>query len=219
MNILKENKCSSYLEYRYNSLEPGNGESDRHLADFLTRIIEKMNNIERICDLGCGNGYIARRLSDLGYQVTGIDASESGIEIARKAYASDRVEFICMEVKDIVSRKCLHDKFDLVISSDVIEHLYRPADLLQSAYRLLKPKGQLLIGTPYHGYLKNLLLSLLNKWDAHHTVNWDCGHIKFFSVKTLEVAIVNNNYDIRKFYFYGRAPFLWKNMICHARKP
>jgi 2-polyprenyl-3-methyl-5-hydroxy-6-metoxy-1,4-benzoquinol methylase len=78
---------------------------------------------------------------------------------------------------------------DLVISSDVIEHFYRPADLLESAAALLGPEGHLLIGTPYHGYLKNLVLSVTGRMDAHFTALWDGGHIKFFSVKTLSQLI------------------------------
>ncbi len=108
--------------------------------------------------------------------------------------------------------------FDLVISSDVIEHLYRPSDLLEAAVPLLKPNGQILIGTPYHGYLKNLVLATTGKLDSHFSVLHDGGHIKFFSVKTLSELLVQHEFGDLKFSYYGRARWLWKNMICHARK-
>jgi hypothetical protein len=60
--------------------------------------------------------------------------------------------------------------------------------------------------------------SLLNKWDDHHTVDWEGGHIKFFSVKTLSHLLTKYTYKIISFHYYGRAPFLWKNMICLAQK-
>src|SRR4029453_13816880 len=41
----------------------------------------------RILDLGWGNGFIASRLSEIGHDVTGIDAADDGIDIARKSYA------------------------------------------------------------------------------------------------------------------------------------
>ena len=44
-----------------------------------------------------------------------------------------------------------------MISSDVIEHLYRPSDLLEAAVTQLKPGGQILLGTPYHGYYFKVL--------------------------------------------------------------
>jgi 2-polyprenyl-3-methyl-5-hydroxy-6-metoxy-1,4-benzoquinol methylase len=107
--------------------------------------------------------------------------------------------------------------FDLVISSDVIEHLYRPADLLEAAFTLLKPGGHILVGTPYHGYLKNLALAVTNRMDSHFSVLHDGGHIKFFSVKTLSGLMAAHGFEDLSFTFYGRAPWLWKNMICHAR--
>lgn len=208
----------SYSEYKYNSLEPGNAESGRRLADFLIRLIEKIDGVERICDLGCGNGYLSARLADKGYHVTGIDASQSGIALASNEYISDRLEFICAAIGDDLSNHNLNNKFDLVISSDVIEHLYRPSDLMESAFQILRPGGHFIVGTPYHGYLKNLALSIFNRWDAHHGVDWDCGHIKFFSVKTLQSIVARHGFSDTRFYFYGRFPWLWKNMLCIAGK-
>ncbi len=109
-------------------------------------------------------------------------------------------------------------KFDLVVSSDVIEHLYRPSDLIEVARSLLHPQGRLLIGTPYHGYLKNLALSLTGKMDSHFPVLSDGGHIKFFSVETLSQLLKGHGFSELEFTYYGRTPWLWKNMICHARK-
>jgi SAM-dependent methyltransferase len=207
-----------YSDYKYSSLEPGNAESGRRLADFLIRLIKGIEGVERICDLGCGNGYIAGRLAGLGYTVIGIDGSQSGIDLARKAYIFDRIEFICAPIDDNLINILKNDKFDLVISSDVIEHMYRPSDLIKYAFQILRPGGHLIVGTPYHGYLKNLALSILNRWDSHCGVEWDGGHIKFFSVKTICSLITRHNFKGLQLYFYGRVPFLWKNMICHARK-
>jgi hypothetical protein len=90
--------------------------------------------------------------------------------------------------------------------------------LIEAASSLLKPNGHLVIGTPYHGYLKNLVLSLTGKMDAHFSVLHDGGHIKFFSVATLSELLRSHNFTNLSFAFYGRAPWLWMNMICHARK-
>lgn len=209
---------SSYSEYKYDSLEPRNAESGRRLADLLIRIIEGINGVEQICDLGCGNGYLASLLANRGYYVTGIDASQSGVALASSAYPSDRLEFICAEIKHFFPEELLNKQFDLVISSDVIEHLYRPSDLVETAKCLLRPGGHLVIATPYHGYLKNLLISILDKWDRHHAVDWDGGHIKFFSVRTLRTLVGKNGFTDIRFCYYGRMVWLWKNMICHARK-
>jgi len=77
----------------------------------------------------------------------------------------------------------------------------------------------LLIGTPYHGYLKNLAIAITGRMDSHFSALHDGGHIKFFSVRTLSQLMAAHSFADLSFEFYGRAPWLWKNMICHARKP
>jgi len=72
--------------------------------------------------------------------------------------------------------------------------------------------------TPYHGYLKCLVISGLGKMDKHLNPCWDGGHIKFFSVRTLSELICDNGFENVQFYFAGRVPCLWKNMICVAQK-
>ena len=101
----------------------------------------------------------------------------------------------------------LENYFDVVISVEVIEHLFYPRELLKAAKRCLKPNGQLILTTPYHGYWKNLVLSLSGKMDAHFHVLWDGGHIKFFSVKTLRSLLKAEGYTDINFQFAGRYPF------------
>jgi|ERR1041385_2631126 2-polyprenyl-3-methyl-5-hydroxy-6-metoxy-1,4-benzoquinol methylase len=202
----------TYSEFEWQADRAGNGESGEKLTHVFVELVRKLEGVKSICDLGCGNGHITGRLAALGYQVTGVDASASGIKIARRTYPD--VEFVEALIAGDLKRL---GSFDLVISSDVIEHLYRPSDLLEAATALLKPQGQLLLGTPYHGYLKNLALAASGKMDAHFSVLHDGGHIKFFSVHTLSQLLVTHGFSDLSFTYYGRAPWLWKNMICHAR--
>lgn len=202
----------TYTEFEWHAEAAGNGESGEKLTTVFVELVKKLEGVRSICDLGCGNGHITGRLAKLGYQVTGVDASASGIQIARRAYP--QVEF----VKALIDRELSLGQFDLVVSSDVIEHMYRPSDLLDAARALLKPGGQILLGTPYHGYLKNLVLAATGRMDAHFSALHDGGHIKFFSVKTLSMLMKAHGLEDLNFTFYGRAPRLWKNMICHARK-
>ena len=202
----------TYTEFEWRADGAGNGESGEKLTRVFVELVKKLEGVQTICDLGCGNGHISGRLAALGYQVTGVDASASGIQIAQRAYPG--VEFI----HALIDCDLSVGKFDLVMSSDVIEHLYRPADLLEAAASQLKPGGQILLGTPYHGYLKNLVLAATGKLESHFSALHDGGHIKFFSVNTLSKLIRSHGFDDLSFTFYGRAPWLWKNMICHARK-
>lgn len=98
----------------------------------------------------------------------------------------------------------------------MIEHLDSPAGLVETAVALLKPGGYLIVGAPYHDYLKNLAISILNKWDVHHGVHWDGGHIKFFSKRTLRELVLRNGFQETTIHCYGQLPWLWKHIICAA---
>jgi len=202
----------TYTEFEWQAEGAGNGESGEKLTRVFVELVKRLEGVGSICDLGCGNGHISGRLAKLGYEVKGVDASPTGIAIARRAYPN--AEF----VEALIDRDLRVGQFDLVVSSDVIEHLYRPSDLLEATRAQLKPGGQLLLGTPYHGYLKNLVLAATGKMDSHFSALHDGGHIKFFSVKTLSSLMRQHGFEDLSFTFYGRAPWLWKNMICHARK-
>lgn len=205
-----------YTEFKWGSAGPANGESGAGLAQVVIGLVKGLEDVKTICDLGCGNGYLTGLLTGLGYDVTGIDASDSGINIARANFAG--ATFLQATIDSTLRERTGLEQFDLVVSSDVIEHLYRPADLIEAAASLVKPNGRILVGTPYHGYLKNLVLSLTGKMDSHFCVQDDGGHIKFFSVKTLSDLLTRHGFVDLKFSYYGRAPWLWKNMLCSARK-
>src|SRR5215203_1058769 len=123
----------TYTEFEWSAEGAGNGESGEKLTRVFVERVKKLEGVRSICDLGCGNGHISGRLAALGYDVTGVDASASGIQIARRVYPG--VEF----VHGLIDRDLSLGKFDLVISSDVIEHLYRPSDLLEATTSQLKP--------------------------------------------------------------------------------
>lgn len=199
---------------------PMNGPVGQGLAEVLLRVVQAQPDVKTICDLGSGTGYLSSRLGALGYRVTGIDASDRLLAVANEHFASDRVAFHRGIIgEDALEALAPPDGFDLVVSSDVVEHLFHPKSLAESAFRITKPGGYLVLGTPYHGYVKNLAIALLGKWDAHHDVHWDGGHIKFFSVRTLRQLVESAGYTVERFEYYGRMAGLWKNMICVARKP
>jgi 2-polyprenyl-3-methyl-5-hydroxy-6-metoxy-1,4-benzoquinol methylase len=108
---------------------------------------------------------------------------------------------------------------DVIISTEVIEHLYDPRGFLETSFKLLKPGGRIVITTPYHGYLKNVMLAVTGKMDKHFTVTWDHGHIKFWSKKTLTFVLEEAGFQVEKFAGSGRLPYLWNSMAILARKP
>lgn len=171
----------------------------------------------RVLDIGCGNGYTAGMLLNEGCDVTGVDLSEEGIDLARKTYPTGRFELMSADEHLLRNLDC--EPFDLVVSTEVVEHLYAPRSFLRGAFSALKRSGKFICTTPYHGYLKNLAISLAGKWDSHANPLWDGGHIKLWSRKTLGLALREAGFHNLSFRGAGRLPFFWMTMVMSAEKP
>lgn len=183
------------------------------LSPLLTMLDKNKNHC--ILDLGCGNGYLVNHLISLGYNAYGTDASEKGIVLARQ---TNPERFF---VQDLSTGKLPRElqglAFDTIIATEVIEHLYDPEAFIDFCKQNLPSGSELIISTPYHGYLKNLLLSITNKWDEHINPLWLGGHIKMWSVKTLSRLLTGKGFTVTQFEGCGRVPYLWMSMIVKAR--
>jgi 2-polyprenyl-3-methyl-5-hydroxy-6-metoxy-1,4-benzoquinol methylase len=168
---------------------------------------------KRIFELGCGNGAVADWLSNRGYEVVGVDPSSQGVSQARRRYPSLRLgEGSCYD-----NLKDAYGTFPLVLSLEVVEHVYHPRLFARCVASLLDDDGIAIISTPFHGYWKNLALALLGKWDAHFTALWDNGHIKFWSEKTLSLLFEEAELSVFAFRRVGRISPVAKSMIALVR--
>ena len=182
----------------------------------VLRIVARLG-ARRVLDLGSGNGALCGLLKKEGYAVAGCEYDKNGVDIARATYPD--VPFYNFGVQDDPAHLLATEgKFDLVVSTEVIEHLFSPHHLPIFAGRVLADDGHLVLSTPYHGYLKNLALSLTDKWDAHHGPLWHGGHIKFWSRRTLTRLLEENGFEVLAFHGVGRIAYLWKSMILVCRK-
>jgi 2-polyprenyl-3-methyl-5-hydroxy-6-metoxy-1,4-benzoquinol methylase len=171
----------------------------------------------RVLDVGCGNGFTCGEFLKRGCQVVGIDLSREGIEIARGAHPNGRFEVLPADDRLLVNLR--EEPFDLVVSTEVVEHLYAPRAYARGCFHALKPGGRFLCTTPYHGYLKNLALSLAGKWDTHADPLWDGGHIKLWSRRTLAALLRETGFENLQFRGVGRLPFLWMTMLMSGDRP
>jgi 2-polyprenyl-3-methyl-5-hydroxy-6-metoxy-1,4-benzoquinol methylase len=174
----------------------------------------RRNQIQRAFDLGCGNGALARFLTEQKIETAGVDPSEAGISIARQANPQLRLE-VGSAYDDLKSR---FGAYPAVVSLEVVEHVYYPRQYATCIANLLEPGGIALISTPYHSYLKNVVLAVSGKMDAHFTALWDHGHIKFWSVKTLKKLLGEAGLTTKRIHRVGRFPLLAKSMLVVATK-
>jgi 2-polyprenyl-3-methyl-5-hydroxy-6-metoxy-1,4-benzoquinol methylase len=200
----------------YHYATAGLNSSHAYLLPAVRKIFDTLpTRPQRVFDLGCGNGSVSAEISKWGYEVMGIDGSLEGIAHARKTHPS--IHFEHRSVYDDLAST--YGQFDVVLSLEVIEHLYSPREFLKTAEALLRPGGFLILSTPYHGYLKNLAIALADGFDRHFMALEEHGHIKFWSVQTLSTMLRDVPFQVRNIDRVGRVPALAKSMIFTAEKP
>jgi len=185
-----------------------------YLAEPIRDILVKIN-ARKVLDLGCGNGVLSHWLQACGFDVTGCDVDCGGLAIA--ANGKSGAKFKEVGVYD-PPEKLIEKDFDVVVATEVVEHLFLPSALARFARAIVKSEeGYLIVTTPYHGYFKNLLIAITGKWDRHHTALWEGGHIKFWSRRTLSALLEENGFEVVDFKGVGRFFGFWKSMILVAR--
>ena len=152
----------------------------------------------KILDIGCGGGILCEPLSRLGGQVTGIDVSENAI-LAAKAHAQTMgldINYQCKSIEDFNSTKY---NFDLVIASEVIEHVSNRKYFLQMLNQISSNKTSIIIttinkslpGIVFGKYAAEYILKIIPK----NTHDWN----KFISPNNLyneakECGIIFNDF-------------------------
>jgi 2-polyprenyl-3-methyl-5-hydroxy-6-metoxy-1,4-benzoquinol methylase len=147
-----------------------------------------------------------------GYlEVAGVDPSREGIAHARVRGSNLRVGSAYDDLATEFGR------WPFVLCVEVVEHVYFPHRLARTLHELCDPGALAIVSTPYHGYWKNLALSLVpGAWDRHHHPLSDHGHIKFWSVRTLRALLLQAGFKAVRFGRVGRVAALAKSMIAVA---
>jgi 2-polyprenyl-6-hydroxyphenyl methylase/3-demethylubiquinone-9 3-methyltransferase len=207
----------NHIYHQYGFSSEAKSHMHAHFLPHVLRFAGKLARGTRVLDVGCGNGFLCGEFLKRDCEVVGVDLSTQGIELARRTYPRGRFELLSAD-GNFLER--LHEPpFDIVVSTEVVEHLYAPRSWAKGCFEALKPGGRFICTTPYHGYLKNLVISLLGKWGSHANPLWDGGHIKIWSKKSLSRLLTETGFIRAEFRGAGRMPALWMTMIVKAEKP
>ncbi len=101
----------------------------------------------RLLDIGCGGGLLSEPMARLGFSVTGVDASERNIGVAR-AHAEPQglaIDYRADTAENLLAQG--EPPFDVVLNMEVIEHVADPARFLKDCARLLAPGGLMIVAT------------------------------------------------------------------------
>ncbi|MCX6775810.1 MAG: class I SAM-dependent methyltransferase [Candidatus Micrarchaeota archaeon] len=163
----------------------------------LSRYIPREDAV--ILDFGCGNGEIIKEMMVLNPKAKyiGLDVSKKALSVASAKLP--KAEFQLIEDGGRFPLKSA--SVDFIFASEVIEHIYDTENAFSEIARVLRPNGEVLLTTPYHGIIKNLLTVLL-AFDSHFDPEGP--HIRFFSKNSLFSCLRKARLEPVEHGYYGR---------------
>ena len=146
----------------------------------------------KILDIGCGGGLLCEPLSRLGAKMTGIDASNNNIEIA-KLHAKEmglNIKYIRCSPENLN----FESSFDVVLNMEVVEHVADVNFFIQNCSKLIKKNGIMFVAT-INKNLKSYMFAILGaeyilRWLPIGTHDWD----KFLTPQNLEIVAKKNDF-------------------------
>ncbi len=173
---------------------------------------DKSNYLEglNILDIGCGGGLISEPMSRLGANVTGIDASEKNVNIAKLHSKNNGLKINYFHASPENLEQI--EKFDIILNLEVVEHVNNVNLYIRSCYKLLKKNGLMFTATlnrSFISYIKAIIgAEYVLRWLPIGTHDWN----KFIKPEELEKFLSDEKFttfDIKGLKFN---PFLkkWK---------
>lgn len=156
---------------------------------FLKRIIGNKDNL-KVLDFGCGVGTLSLYLASRGHTVTGVDVSKKAIETSKKnaEYLGFESSIRFYNISDWVKKKN-SQKFDLIVCSEVIEHVPNDKSTIEKLSQTLKKGGLFFISTPSLD-APLYKLGLLNNFDLR------VGHLRRYTQSSLRHILTTNGLQI-----------------------
>ena len=149
-----------------------------------------------ILDIGCGGGLLSEPMSRMGANVTGIDASNKNIKIAKIHSKKNnlKINYLCASPEKLKSKK----KFDVILNMEIVEHVEDISFFLKSCSKLLKKNGLMFVAT-INRTLKSYVFAIVGaeyvlRWLPIGTHEWE----KFVKPEDLKKILLKNNVSLKK---------------------
>jgi SAM-dependent methyltransferase len=145
----------------------------------------------RLLDLGCGSGALGQKIKDeINCQVVGVTYCE-----AEATLAAQRLdEVILCDINSFESEE--PGRFDCIVCSHVLEHLYRPDEVLKGLRRELSPGGTLVVALPNVLHWRQRLEFLRGNFKYTEGGLMDSTHYRFFDWQTAQELVARSGYSI-----------------------
>lgn len=186
---------------KYNSKNPLMGIVISNFMKNLKETVAPLDNINNVLDIGCGEGFI---INGLGLpNMIGVDISKNALRIAKGK--NPKCNFCTGSIYDISFKE---SSFDLVIATEVLEHLEKPDSALQEIGRI--SKNYCIFSVPNEPYFRTMnflrgknLARFGN--DIEHVQNWSSGEF---------VSLIETYFNVLEV----RRPFPWTMVLCKKNK-
>ena len=149
-----------------------------------------------ILDIGCGGGLLSEPMSRMGANVTGIDASDKNIKIAKLHSKKNKlkINYLCSSPEKLKSEK----KFDVILNMEIVEHVEDISFFLKSCSKLLKKNGLMFVAT-INKTLKSYIFAIVGaeyvlRWLPIGTHEWE----KFVKPEKLKDILNQNNLSLKR---------------------
>ncbi len=161
----------------------------------LTNKTKPLSGIN-ILDIGCGGGLLSEPMSRLGANVTGIDASDKNINIAKLHSKKNKlkINYLCSSPEKLKIKK----KFDVILNMEIIEHVEDIDFFLKSCSKLLKKNGLMFVAT-INKTLKSYVFAIIGaeyvlRWLPIGTHEWE----KFVKPEDLKKILIKYKLSLNK---------------------
>lgn len=166
------------------------------------KIINYIPENSSVLDVGCSSGYIDKKLKDKNCSIVGIEVDRDSAKQA-EAYCE---KVIVADVEAIKDLPYPENSFDVIIFSDILEHLRRPDLVLVNFKRYLKSEGFVIASIPNIARLEYRIRHLLGNFDYEpHGGIISRTHLRFFTLKTAKMLFSEAGYGIVKVDYTGLA--------------
>ncbi len=149
-----------------------------------------------ILDIGCGGGLLSEPMSRMGANVTGIDASDKNIKIAKLHSKKNKlkINYLCSSPEKLKISK----KFDVILNMEIVEHVEDIDFFLKSCSKLLKKNGLMFVAT-INKTLKSYIFAIIGaeyvlRWLPIGTHEWE----KFVKPEDLKKILIKYDLSLNK---------------------
>ena len=167
----------------------------------------------KILDIGCGGGLITEPMSRLGANITGIDASEKNIKIAKAHLKKNKlkINYKCASPENLNQK----ENFDVILNLEIIEHVEDVELFMKKSSKLLKKNGLMFVAT-INKTLKSYLFAIIGaeyilRWLPIGTHDWENfvepsklillgekNRLKLNKIDGIKFDIISNNWNLSK---------------------